>query len=220
MCSPRSGPRSRRLDAVEAKRARQAGGPSPSAGCSISTTPSRAATCGSASAAATSLTGAQGTPAARAARATRRSCACGRSARAARAARRGCGRGRRTSRSARRRPARGARARRRAAARAPPSGRRRRSSRRRVAKFWNGTIDWCAEFARRTRLVAARGDPGADVVELRERGLEQRQVEVAAEAVAARAPDAGEDRERGDVAAAEVDEREPALRRRPVRARR
>ena len=45
-------------------------------------------------------------------------------------------------------------------------------------------------------------------VELRERRLEQRDVAVAADAVAAGAPDAGEHRDRRDVAAGEVDERE------------
>ena len=66
------------------------------------------------------------------------------------------------------------------------------------------------------RFVVARGHPGADVGELSERHLEQRQVGVAAAAVAAGTPDAGEDRERGDIAAAEVDERGAALGRRAV----
>ena len=101
--------------------------------------------------------------------------------------------------------------------RAPASGRRRRASRRAVSKFWNGHHRLVRRVRAAHGLVAARGDPGADVVQLRERRLEQRQVDVPAAPVAPRAPDAGEDRDRGDVAAAEVDEREPALRRRVVR---
>src|SRR5262249_38466077 len=66
------------------------------------------------------------------------------------------------------------------------------------------------------RLVAATGRPRADVGELGERGLEQREVAVAADAVATGAVHGGEGGERGDVAAGEVDQRESGARGRPV----
>jgi hypothetical protein len=64
--------------------------------------------------------------------------------------------------------------------------------------------------------VVARRRPRGQVREQAERGLEQRRVAVAPASVAARAPQAGEQRDRGDVPAGVVDEREPGLRRRPV----
>ena len=108
------------------------------------------------------------------------------------------------------------RSRRRAAARTSPSGTRRRSSRPRSRKFWNGTIDGVRRVAPARRDVAARRRPGAEVAELVQRGVEQRDVAVAADAVAPRAPEPGEHGDRRRVAAGEVDEREAALRRRVV----
>ena len=58
--------------------------------------------------------------------------------------------------------------------------------------------------------------PGADVHELVERRLEQRDVAIAADAVAAGAPEAGEERDHRRVAGREIDERQAGLRRRPV----
>ncbi len=67
------------------------------------------------------------------------------------------------------------------------------------------------------RPEAPGGHPRADVHELVQGGLEERDVAVAPDAVAPRLPEPGHERERGRVAAGEVDEREPALGRRPVR---
>ena len=86
-----------------------------------------------------------------------------------------------------------------------------------ASKFWNGTMVGCAEFVPPRRHEAVGRRPRPDVHQLVERGLEQRDVAVAADPVAARAPDAREQRDRGGVAAREVDERETALRRRPAR---
>ena len=58
------------------------------------------------------------------------------------------------------------------------------------------------------RDVAVRRRPGADVHQLVQRRLEERDVAVAADAVAAGAPDARQEGDRRRVAAGEVDERE------------
>src|SRR5581483_6136539 len=70
------------------------------------------------------------------------------------------------------------------------------------------------------RDVPARRRPRADVHQLVEGGIEQRDVTVAADAVAARAPEAAEDGDRRRVPTGQVDERQAALRRRPFRVAR
>ena len=62
------------------------------------------------------------------------------------------------------------------------------------------------------RLEIPRRDPRPDVGQLGQRGLEQREVGVTTATVAPGLPDARERRDRGHIAAAEVDEREAALR--------
>ena len=69
------------------------------------------------------------------------------------------------------------------------------------------------------RHEPVRRGPGADVHQLVQGGLEQRDVAVAPDAVPAGPPDSRQERDRRRVAAREVDEREPALRRRRRPAR-
>ena len=106
------------------------------------------------------------------------------------------------------------------APRTSPSARRRRSSRRRSGS--SGTARSTGEPSSRRRGGTYRRDAAQvpTYIELVQRRLEERDVAVAADAVAARAPEAGQQRERRHVAAGEVDQRQAALRRRAVRARR
>ena len=67
------------------------------------------------------------------------------------------------------------------------------------------------------RDIAARGRPGADVHQLVQGRVEQRDVAVATDTVAACTPEAGQHGDRRRIAAGQVDEREAALGRRAVR---
>ena len=134
--------------------------------------------------------------------------------RAAASSSRGGGRGR-SCRGTSRPPTRAGRARRRARARRAPSGQA--TAIQPSAARSSGTArsrGARSSPARRHEPAARR--PGAEYMSSCEGGLVERDVAVAADAVAARAPEAREQRDRGDVAAREIDEREPAAGRRPV----
>ena len=78
-----------------------------------------------------------------------------------------------------------------------------------VGKFWKRHDRRVGGVAPPRRYVAARRRPGPDVHELMESGLEERDVAVAADAVAAGAPEPRQHCDRRRVPAGEVDEREP-----------
>ena len=187
----------------------------PNSGCSTSTIISRAWTCSSASAWRTSLTGAHGT-------CPRRSSSHSAVVRVAKRARRSgtsssCGRAdRERSGSAGPRSARGAPGSRRDLARTCPCCRRRRSSRRGwessgPARGSGGRSRGCAP-ATQSRLSVQIGEVG----EHAHRGVEERDVHVAADARALGVEEADHEPDHGGVAAREVDDGDAALARRPV----
>ena len=85
-----------------------------------------------------------------------------------------------------------------------------------VWKAWKGTIEGCADSARRS-VTCPRDAAHVPTYVNSENALSNSDVStVAAHAVAARAPDAGHDPQRGHVAAGVVDQREARLGRRAV----